>query len=559
MVKVTKIPAKKQIHSSGANTLRKLNVCAYARVSTDKEAQEQSYEAQYEFYTNKIQREPLWNFVGMYGDDGISGLTADQRPEFQRMVNDAFDGKIDLILCKNLSRFSRNTMDVLTYTRKLKEHNTRVLFEAESIDTFAQTGETMLTIFASLAQDFSRNMSENVKWGKEQGYQRGVVCIPCETFLGYRKNADGEIEIDSKQAEVVEKIYDLFLMGNTCTGIAKHLTEIGAITPIPAGKTTKRGTTTGKWHVATVESILQNEKYKGCHVYRKNYVPNYLNKKVVKNDGDVPMYEAEDTHPAIIDPLEWQEVQDEYERRKQYEGKYSCKSVFIGRVYCECCGANYGRRVWNSTNKYKRTVWQCSKKFPAQNGTKKTCPSVHVEERELEQTWLNAWNNALKHRAEVAEVLTEIIAETFDEVDYSGQLAVLWKQREVLGLKLGSGLTNGTDELFAEFSKVERKIRKLTTKAEKQDEEQSALNRRKAEALSFVKLLESQDMPTYEFDEFLCARTLDKIFVNEKGEIKATLRQSDEVERLNLRAEIKQTVNQTLAQISREGKRKRVC
>lgn len=281
-------------------------VAAYARVSTDSEEQLTSYEAQVDYYTKYIHSRSDWEFVDVYTDEGISATNMKKRDGFNRMVADALDGKIDLIVTKSVSRFARNTMDSLTTVRKLKDAGVEVYFEKENIWTLDSKGELLITIMSSPAQEESRSISENVTWGQRKRFADGKVSIPYGQFLGYRKGADGLPEIVPEQAEIVRSIYRMCIEGMSTNAIAKNLTQQGI--PTPAGKQV--------WQRATVESILRNEKYKGAALLQKKFTVDFLQKKMKVNEGEVSQYYVEHSHEAIIDPEEWEKVQLELARRK---------------------------------------------------------------------------------------------------------------------------------------------------------------------------------------------------------------------------------------------------
>lgn len=247
---------------------RKRRVAAYARVSTDSDEQLSSYEAQVDNYTKKIRENPTWEFVAVYADEGVTGTNTKKREGFNRMIEDALAGKIDLILTKSISRFARNTVDALTTIRSLKEKGVEVYFEKENIYTLDAKGEVMLTIMSSLAQEESRSISENVTWGKRKSMADGKVSLAYSHFLGYEKGPDGILQIVEEEAKVVRKIYSLFLSGRTVRSIADQLTHEGILTP--SGKT--------KWSVSTIMSILQNEKYKGDTLLQKTYTADFPTK-----------------------------------------------------------------------------------------------------------------------------------------------------------------------------------------------------------------------------------------------------------------------------------------
>ena len=232
---------------------KKLRVAAYCRVSTDSEEQETSYEAQVTHYTEYIQKNPEWELAGIFADDGISGTNTKKRDEFNRMIDECMAGNIDMVITKSISRFARNTLDCLQYIRQLKDKNIPVYFEKEAINTLDAKGEVLITIMASLAQQESQSMSQNIKLGLQYRYQQGKVQVNHNRFLGYTKDDDGHLIIDPEQAEIVKRIYREYLESSSVDKIADGLMADGILTD--AGKT--------KWHTSTINKILRNEKYMG--------------------------------------------------------------------------------------------------------------------------------------------------------------------------------------------------------------------------------------------------------------------------------------------------------
>lgn len=382
---VTVIPATLNLHTRSPHTSKvRRRVAAYARVSTDSEEQLTSYEAQVDYYTHFIKNNPDWQFVGVYTDEGISGTNTKHRDGFNRMVQDALDGKIDLIVTKSVSRFARNTVDSLTTIRKLKEVGCECLFQKENIMTFDSKGELLITIMSSLAQEESRSISENVTWGQRKRFSDGKVSMAYGQFLGYRKGADGLPEIIPEEAEIVRRIYREFMQGQSSNAIAKELTADGIPTP---GKRRV-------WQRATVESILANEKYKGSALLQKTFTVDFLSKKTKVNEGEVTQYYVEDSHPAIIDPMEWQAVQVELAARKNSGKRHRQTSPFSGKLFCGDCGEIYGSKVWHSNSKYRRTIWQCNGKF---NGDTK-CETPHLYETQLQELFLKALSTYMADR-----------------------------------------------------------------------------------------------------------------------------------------------------------------
>lgn len=307
---VTIIPAKAEcgVKTQGAQGRRgKRRVAAYARVSTVRECQQTSYMAQIQYYTKYIQEQEDWVFVDVYSDEGVTGTSTRKRTGFLKMIQDALDGKIDLIITKSVSRFARNTVDSLMAIRQLKEHAVECYFEKENIWTFDAKGELLITIMSSLAQEESRSISENTRWGMRKAFQDGKVFVPFSHFLGYDRGEHGELKINPQQAKTVQLIYRLFLEGYSFYAIAAELTSRGI--PTPYGKSV--------WRDRTVKNILQNEKYRGDALLQKKYSKDFLDREMRKNTGEVPQYYVEKNHEAIIEPQIFDAVQQELKRRSE--------------------------------------------------------------------------------------------------------------------------------------------------------------------------------------------------------------------------------------------------
>ena len=305
-------------------------VAAYARVSTEKDEQQTSYEAQRSYYTRLIASRPDWTLAGVYADE-YSGTGTKKRDGFRRMIEDALAGGIDLIVTKSVARFARNTVDSLTHIRLLREHGTAVYFEKENIRTFDEKGELMLTILSSLAQEESRSISENVTWGMRESMRRGNAWVPYKSFLGYDRAPDGSMAVNPEQAAVVRRVYGLFLAGLTPYGVARTLEGEGV--PFAAGRE--------KWYASTVLSILRNEKYKGDALRQKTYSKSYLTKERAVNNGELRKYYIAGHHEAIVSPAVFDLVQRELKER---EGEpRAAEGVFARRVFCAECGGVMGR------------------------------------------------------------------------------------------------------------------------------------------------------------------------------------------------------------------------
>lgn len=310
-----------------------------------------------------IRRHPDWILVDIYADEGLSGTSIRRREAFSHMIADALDGKIDLIITKSFSRFARNTVDALNTIRQLKEHGVEVFFERENILTMNSTGEFLITLLASFAEEESRSISENVKWSVRRGFANGKYHLPYKIFLGYRKGSDGLPEIVAAEAKIIRWIYYLFLEGNPPSTIAATLTAAGI--PAPGGKS--------KWYHTTVIDILKNEKHYGAARLQKEYVADFRTKKKVKNSGEVPMYLIENDHAGIVT----KEVFDEVQCRLEHPIRAAhAHTLFANQIYCSECGDKYVPRRWHSTT-YNDMVWKCNSK--CLHGSKCTTPHVYQD------------------------------------------------------------------------------------------------------------------------------------------------------------------------------------
>ena len=423
------IPATPRVfRSEVAAEPRRRRTAGYARVSTDHEEQASSYEMQMAHYKNYIESRADWDFVGMYSDEGISGTNTKKRDGFNQMIEDALAGKIDLIITKSVSRFARNTVDSLQNVRKLKENGVEIYFEKENIWTFDTRGELLITIMSSLAQEESRSISENTTWGKRKQFAEGKTSVGYSAFLGY----DKDFKINEEQAQVVKFIYKLFLGGRSFYAITKELEKRGIKSP--SGK--------DRWYISTVRSILTNEKYRGDALIQKEYTADFLDKTRRKNMGEIPQYYVEEHHEPIIPPDLFDFVQSEIKSREQ-NGKHSGVSIFANKIKCGCCGGWYGAKVWHSTDKYRRVIYRCNKKY-AQKG--KPCSTRHLTEDEIKQIFVKALNS-------LVEVKENVIAELRSLIDGVCQMEELTEERSMVEQELRS-LAERLETLIRENARV---------------------------------------------------------------------------------------------------------
>ena len=322
-----------------------LKVAAYTRVSNGKDAMLHSLSQQISYYSAYIQQHENWLYCGVYADEALTG-TKDTRPSFQRLLADCKAGKVDLVITKSISRFARNTVTLLESVRELKMLGIGVYFEEQNINTLTADGELMLTILASYAQEESLSASENQKWRIRNDYKNGILPLCHQNIYGYSRTEDGGFEIVSEEAEIIKRIYGLFLEGLGTLKIAKILNEEG----VPSN-------TNERWTEKKIRYILSNEKCAGDLLLQKSYRTDHLTKRSKRNKGELPQYYVEGNHEPIISKEMFDAVQLEFEKRRQkhYKGQTTCSFPFTGKIQCGICGKNYRRKVTAS-----RVVWICS-------------------------------------------------------------------------------------------------------------------------------------------------------------------------------------------------------
>jgi len=365
----------------------KLRVCAYVRVSTDSDKQENSLENQSTYFDRLIHSNPEYEFAGIFSDQGISGYY-ERRPGFQAMMKSAIAGEIDLILTKSVSRFARNTVTVLKYVRELKALDVGIYFEEQNINTLSNDGELMITVLAAFAEAETFNISENNKWSIRKRFERGEPMINTSRFMGYDKDKNDNLIINCEEAEVVEHIFNSYLDGNSMDRIAKELTakEI----PTVAG---------GRWYSSTIRGMLTNEKYKGDCILQKFYTPNDRKNYTVRNKGEIQSYYVKGNHPAIIPEEKWEQVQRLMEMKAQRKNigpdliaKYQKRYPLSGMLHCPYCGKGLRRRQVHN----KRIQWICSTYLQYGKGE---CKGIR-----LDDSMASKWG--IKESVVVKEVIT---------------------------------------------------------------------------------------------------------------------------------------------------------
>ena len=514
------IPAKPQT-AENRDKYHQLRVAAYCRVSTEQEEQQNSYQVQIAYYTDLINRKKEWTLAGIFADEGISGTQAKKRPEFLKMIRLCKKQKIDLVITKSISRFARNTVDCLEYVRQLKDLGIGVIFEKENINTLTMTSEFMIAMHGSFAQAESESISKNVSWGKQKAYAEGKVAFQYSKLLGYQKGADGKPEIVPEEAETVKLIFELFLDGYSLTSIKNTLESKG----LP--------TATGRkiWNQSLIQSILKNEKYVGDALLQKTFTSDCITKKVVKNNGERPMYLVTNHHAPIIDRDTFNRVQQELARRSSKrkisdkttteQGKYSGKYALSELLICGHCGTPYRRQMWKSNgNRY--AVWRCISRLD--HGRRYCTDSPTIHEDKLHRAILQAVNEYLCCRNEIAKILKANIGSVLEcknqqeILNMENRLKNLDKARNDLISLISEG---GCDEdtLDAEFAKihteeqsVNEKLSELRKNAEISADTQSKID-------STMEALEHEKFELDVFDNIIIRKLIECIKVISKTEL----------------------------------------
>jgi DNA invertase Pin-like site-specific DNA recombinase len=391
-------------------------VAAYCRVSTEQDDQLNSLENQKRYFERYISQNLDWQFCGLYVDEGISGTSVEKRVGFQKMVADAENKKFDLLLTKEISRFARNTLDSILYTRKLKGLGVGVCFMNDNINTLDPDAELRLTIMSSIAQEESRKTSERVKWGQKRLMERGFVFGA--SIFGYHLK-DGKLTINEDEAKVVRLIYELYLSGMGASLVSKELENRGI--PAPQGG--------ARWSNVSVMSILKNEKYNGTLKQRKRITPDYLSHKSKINYGEEKFIVVENSHAPIISKEIFDSVQAEMQKRRVAvldRSRYSNRYVFSGKVECGYCKSKFERRFTSQKADKRQVVWRCAEavkygkeKINAQ-GQKVGCNCKAVHEKFLKENFLAVLNSVIENKDLVVEELKKSVRHAIDNTPNAG-------------------------------------------------------------------------------------------------------------------------------------------
>ena len=520
---VSIIPGKME-HGKKADAEQKiLRVAAYCRVSTQLEQQESSFEAQKNYYTEKITNNPNWKLAGIYADDGISGTDMKKRDEFNRLLQDCEAGKIDMILTKSISRFARNTVDTLNTLRILRKKGVTVFFEKEHIDTHADNGEMIITVLSGLAQEESFNLSENTRWGIIRKFENGTIILNHNRFMGYTKGKDGELAIVPEEAETVRLIFRMYLEGTSIAGIKRHLEKEGILT------------VTGRkiWNEGTISKMLSNEKYMGDALLQKSYTADFLTKTRKKNNGEMRQYYITDNHEGIVAKEIYYAVQQEKQRRaerrkpavtrraKEKKKGYSSKYILSNLLVCGECGQPYRRITW-TRNGVKRIVWRCSNRV--EHGTEYCKNSPTLDEEALQRAVMRTVGNVVRD-SEFGSVMqnnvTLVIGQYADSIQSENNETdekIAGLEREML--QMVKETPDFNDGAFLEkYRTLGGEIQKLKQK------KISDANVRKLPVPSEIgEKIESMDRNEIAFDPVLVGQLIEKIVVRNARRIEVVFK-----------------------------------
>ncbi len=516
-VKVRKA-TKQTINRRKGVHLSTLRVCAYARVSTDSEEQLESYQSQVKYYTELINNNPEWQFVGVYADEAITGTQTAKRDDFNRMINDCMNGDIDLIIVKSISRFARNTVDTLTYVRALKEKGVAVMFEEESINTLTMDGELLLTILSSVAQQEVQNISEHVKLGLAMKMQRGEM-VGFNGCLGYDYHKeDKTITINEKEAEAVRYIFNRYVQGAGGKIIARELKNLGY--------KTKRGDSNFSEH--GVIGIIKNEKYKGDLLMGKTFTTDPITKRRLDNMGEADQYYTENHHEPIVSRELWDRANEILNKRKGSHSrsngkrdKYSRQFAFSCMLKCGFCGGNLTRRTWTSRADYKKTIWQC---VTATKNGKKECPYCKgVPETLIEEAFVRSYNALCTYDGEFINGFLEHVRAGLQGNDTDKELSAL--NKKIARLKeRKSGLVDMRLDDKIDEETYNMKLAEVNTKMDEllsqkqllkdKQKDQQDINKRLSE---FQKVISNKEI-LKGFDRYVFESIIDRVIVGEKAE-----------------------------------------
>lgn len=508
---------RKRDYEGNPLVITRQRVAAYVRVSTDDDEQLESFQSQKKYYQEKISENRDWVMVGIYADEAITGTKVDKREQFQRMIQDCLDGKIDVIMTKSVSRFSRNTVDILQYVRLLKERGIAVIFEKENINTMTEQGEMMLTLMGTLAQNEVESTSKNVKMGIKM--KRGEL-MGFNGCLGYDYHPeDKTITVNEAEAETVRLIFELYLQGYGTYTIARRLTELGRVN--------KKGQV--KWTDSGVRGIIKNEKYKGDLLLQKTITTDPISKRRIENFGEEEQYYVRDHHEPIVSREVWEQAKEirlsrNRQSNKMADGKrekYTKKYAFSSMCECGFCGTKLTRRTLHSSSKYETPVWYCRN---AANKGKHNCPnSKSMHESILENAFLEAYKLLAGNFDDVINSVIDTIESVSTNNEDIGRLKKEQKaldnleqrRKKLTDLYLDEGISKEAyDEKYEELTVKIQKSKESIEILQENVSNQKDVSKRMA---SLRKALSDGDILD-EFDRVVFESIVEKVIVGETND-----------------------------------------
>lgn len=525
------IPPKPELQQT-ATVTKQLRVAAYCRVSTKEEEQASSYEAQCEYYTDKIMSNKEWTMAGIFADEGISGTSTKKRTEFLRMIRQCRQKKIDLILTKSIQRFARNTLDCINYTRILRSLGIGVLFEKENINSLPPDSEFMITMYGAMAQSESESISGNIRRGRQMHAKVGTLKIPCCRLYGYEKDADGKFRVIPEQADIVRELYQRYERGASLRNLKEWLEEKQI--------KTVRGEST--WTTTSVKGILTNEKYCGDVLLQKTFRTDVISKKVVKNIGQMTQYYMPDHHEAIVSREQYNAVQAEMACRSALRSPsktavtgcscYTSKYALSDRLVCGECGTLYRRCTWMSLGR-KYPVWCCTSRL--NYGTKYCHDSPTIKEEPLQNAILSAINEAMSEKPVLLDRIKS--AMSLELLPVQGQamsLTDIDRRLEQLDAQFQTLLAEAIDaedkeRCNAKFAEILAEQTKLKTQKEAILQSSTDAERTCARLVQAEQALENAAPTVAEWNESAVRQLVERVTVLSANEVLVSLKGGKEI------------------------------
>ena len=516
--KVVTIEANKSTagYLSDIKSKSKMRVAAYCRVSSAKEEQLNSFEAQVSHYTNFIKSNSNWEFAGIYADEGISGKSKEKRTEFLRMIKDCEARKIDMVITKSISRFARNTADCIEVVRKLKAIDVAVLFEKENINTMNAESELVLSVLSSIAQEELASLSQNIRWGNQKRYEKGIMQINAKRFLGYDVNEEGKLIINEAEAVIIRRIFKDYIEGKGGREIAKELEKDGIKTL--TGKT--------RWKPSTLIHMLSNEKYCGDAILQKTYTADTVTFKRKKNEGELPKYYIKDNHEPIISREEFELVQKIKEDRAGKHGnnlgdrkKYSNRYPFTQKLICGDCGNTFKRFIQNAGKRCELATWSCTTYI---DRGKSECSMKPIHDETIKVVFVRMFNKLYANKEIILKPFTQNVKRIIDArleddriKNLDNEIEHLLEQEKML-LRIKEKGYADEQIYYEEKNKLAMNITELRRQRSQLAWELTGQDEWIDRANKVYEFISGIDTILYEFDEDIFNSIVEKIIVKSK-------------------------------------------